>query len=264
MSHIQDLYKAQTYQVLSPSRKTASNGHVYLAFKISDGEKTYTAHAWAGQYHGPDELHHGQRVHITGQWRDYNGKFILKCKTIAPTQAKPLAQRKALTRIRAMLLKLPTSPLKTFVCEVFADPGILHAFLSLPASQHHHHAYPGGLFIHSVDTAWRIYINPSLQGREKNIAVVAALLHDIGKVATHTREGRLTSMGRYVNHDALTLSVLDAALKRLDARDEITALLLRHYLTWNPRKRSIPRSTGAAYVRTADMASTAVELQRGG
>ncbi|MCU7958605.1 MAG: TraI domain-containing protein [gamma proteobacterium symbiont of Bathyaustriella thionipta] len=262
MSDLSRLPHTQTYQVLHPARKTSRLGKDYLAFRISDGEHCFRAQAWVGEYVGPEQLLHGQQVHIRGQWVSFHHRPILRCRSIAPTQAAPLALEKARTRIRAMLLRLSHPWLQQFVANVFADAEVLQSFLSIPASRHHHHAYPGGLFIHSVDAAWKVFRNPALTESEKPVAVVAALLHDIGKVSTHTRSGEYTATGYYVDHEALTLTVLDEALGRLDEQDPRTALLLRHHLTWSPRKQPIPRAIGAAWVRTADQASAAGEMRR--
>lgn len=261
-NHFNPLYRSQTWQMLYPVRKYSCQGDAYWAFRISDGEHRYLAHAWEGEFHGPTNLEHGQRVHITGRWTNHQGQPLLRCRTLAPTEAEPLALRKARTRVRALLLKLPESPLKVFVRELFSEPAMLQPFLSLPASRHHHHAYAGGLFIHSVDCAWRVYRNPELAGKEKWIAVVAALLHDLGKMLTFHPDGTPTGMGRYVDHQALTLSVIDRALQHLDRCDEAAGHLLRHYLTWDPRRHPIPRNIGAAWVRLADQASVAAELGR--
>jgi hypothetical protein len=254
-------FESNVYQVIHPVKKKSCRGHRYMAFRITDGEQTYVAHAWEGQYFGPVSLEHGQTMHITGKWVCFNGISLLRCKTIAGTRAQPLAWKKARMRVRVMMLVMSCRPMKTFVQEVFSDRKLLESFMRIPASRHHHHAYPGGLFIHSVDAAWEVFRNSSLPKRDRDIAMTAALLHDVGKVVTHDPEGKLADMGRHVDHDALTLSVLDSPLRHLDKYDKEAALFLRHYLTWNPRKHAIPRSMGAAYVRVADMASVASGLR---
>jgi len=253
----------QTWQILYPRKKKSCTGRDYLAFRIHDGESSYIAHAWAGQYQGPEQLFHGQRMHITGYWVTYNAQPLLRCRTLSPTEAEPQALRRSKTRVRLLLYRMhPT--LKQFVRQVFSDERLLQGFMSLPASTGYHHAYPGGLFIHSVDAAWKCYRNPELKGQDKDTAIVAALLHDVGKVNSYTPEGILTAHGRFVDHDAETLSLLKSALKWLDTQDTQLGLLLRHYLTWHPRKRGIPQHIGALWVRTADQASTASECQRRG
>ncbi len=254
---------ARVYQVLYPRKKRSRGGHTYLAFQISDGDCSVTAHAWEGQYQGPDTLVHGQSVYITGRWVKFNGQDLLQCRTLSTATAAPDALHKAHTHARLMLHRLNTPLLHAFVLKVFEDEALLQAFLSLPASTGYHHGYKGGLFIHSVETAWTVYRNPALAGLDKDIAIIGALLHDIGKVNSYTPEGTLTAHGRHVDHDAESLLVLHPALQWLERQNKQLALQLKHCLSWNPKKRPVPLHPGALQVRFADQASTVAEVQRG-
>ena len=254
---------ARVYQVLHPRKKRSCGGHAYLAFQISDGDRSVTAHAWEGQYQGPASLVHGQSVYITGRWVKFNGQDLLQCRTLSTTTAASDALRKAHTRARLMLYRLTTPLLYTFILKVFEDEALLQAFLRLPASTGYHHGYSGGLFIHSVETAWTVYRNPALAGVESDIAIIGALLHDIGKVKSYTPDGTLTAHGRHVDHDAETLLVLHPALQWLERQNKHLALQLKHCLSWNPKKRAVPLYPGVLQVRFADQASTVAEIQRG-
>ena len=76
------------------------------------------------------------------------------------------------------------------------------------------------------------------QGGERDIAIVAALIHDIGKTMTLSSSGKRTSLGTLVDHDELTLEICAKAFARLDKHEGQSALLLRHILTCaNPGNR---------------------------
>jgi len=202
-------------------------------------------------------------VHILGKWVAFKGQSILRCHTITPTVKPPLALRKARTRARVLIHQLQTPLLKAFICKVFENKTLLKSFMTLPASTGYHHGYAGGLFIHSVDTAWRVYQSWECRGLDKDIAVVSALLHDIGKVNAYTEKRELTAHGRHVDHDAETLLILYEALQWLETQDGKLALRIKHYLTWNPKKRRTPLYPGVMQVRFADQSSTVAEIHRG-
>jgi 3'-5' exoribonuclease len=65
----------------------------------------------------------------------------------------------------------------------------------------------------------------------RDLAITAALLHDIGKIKTLSAQMKRTSVGRWVDHDALTLELCSAALLTLEKIDEKSAILLRHVWT---------------------------------
>ena len=253
-----------TFTFLYPKRKISRNGDSYTAFQINDGNQIINAYAWDGQFRGLKNLEHGQVIHLTGKWVPFNDQHIVQCRTIAPSEAEPTAVKQARFRIRAIMAWMQTDVLKEFVCRVFGDPELLEHFVSLPASQYHHHGYPQGLFIHSVDAAWRIFENPALQGEEKDLATVAALLHDIGKTKTFTKDKQRTVMGKLNRHEVLTLEVLSDALDWLDEEDVVLGAKLRHYLTWDPKKDPIPRLIGAELVKFVDHVSVANEISRSG
>jgi 3'-5' exoribonuclease len=153
--------------------------------------------------------------------------------------------------------------LRTLLCDVFRDPAIGRPFCRCPASIAHHHAYPGGLLVHSVEVAWRVFREP-LAPRAKALVVTAALLHDLGKVRCYTADGRRTALGAEVHHDALTLEMLAPALGALDRQWAAGAARLRRMLTWQPtRAQPAPPDQLTALLRDADRLSAGFEITLG-
>lgn len=91
-----------------------------------------------------------------------------------------------LKRLRSLFFSLRTSPYKAFWQAVFSDEAWLQEFMQIPASKNTHHAFPGGLFSHSIEIAeWTMSLMASMHHchvYEKDAAVTLALLHDAGKV----------------------------------------------------------------------------------
>lgn len=108
-----------------------------------------------------------------------------------------------------------------------------------PASLNYHHNYLGGLIQHSIEVAEAILYNESLSESEKQIGIVAALVHDIGKTKTMTPDLNRTSLGYFVDHDNLGLEICANAMLELEKHNEADAIQLRHALTCN--------TSGASY-----------------
>lgn len=68
---------------------------------------------------------------------------------------------------------------------VFAIPRILRPFLRLPASRQNHHAFPGGLAMHTLETVGLFeqlaQVGQPMAAVDIDIGRVACLLHDLGK-----------------------------------------------------------------------------------
>lgn len=84
-----------------------------------------------------------------------------------------------LLRLRSILGRLGPAAQATFVVAM-SEPRTQSRFLmGLAATDHH--TYPGGLFDQAVKAAGRAFHAPYANDRERDIATLAALFHDIGK-----------------------------------------------------------------------------------
>lgn len=87
----------------------------------------------------------------------------------------------AVCRLNLMQHWLDAPELSAFVEALMRDAELFPRFLTIPASKHHHHSYRGGLFVHSVDVAFRMFGSASIALEDKPLAVAAGLAHDLGK-----------------------------------------------------------------------------------
>jgi ribosomal protein L28 len=72
------------------------------------------------------------------------------------------------------------------------------------------------LLEHSIDVAERVVAQSQLNNVERDIAIVSALIHDIGKTKTLAPNCTRTSLGMVVDHTELTLEICAQALSKLD------------------------------------------------
>lgn len=121
--------------------------------------------------------------------------------------------------------------LRQFLRDVLLQPAIGLRYLQCPASLKYHHSYPGGLIRHSVSVAWNVSTMQTFNQLEGDIAIVAGLLHDIGKTKTLTPDMRRTAIGSLVDHAQLTLEICAAPLLELEKRAPGIAYQLKHAWT---------------------------------
>lgn len=137
-----------------------------------------------------------------------------------------------------MLDRLTIPSLREFVTTVLCNPEVRDRFLTAPASVEAHHNRPGGLIEHSMHVGRIVASMPALSDTERELGVVAALVHDIGKLRTYDAAGDRSDLGVVINHDALTLEMLAAPLQVLEERWPDGALSLRHLLVVDPERKS--------------------------
>lgn len=166
-----------------------------------------------------------------------------------------------LSFLEAIVERIQVPALKAFVLATLSDDTIAFPFVACPASFSYHHNYPGGLLRHSIECAQMVERYREFPAYRRDLGVVAALFHDIGKILTMTPQMRLTSLGATMDHDKLTLEVLAPHLRRLDAIWPGGGIDLRYLMTWRPGKRDsgLPKTPLANAVLAADRISSGID-----
>jgi 3'-5' exoribonuclease len=178
------------------------------------------------------------RVDALGNQPYFRCKFI-QSSSIALGQFRHVSQLPAalcpvphaLGAMQELISNISEPYLAEFVTNVLLQANIGIRFIQCPASLNHHHNYAGGLLEHSVEVAANFAREKGRTQQDKDLAVVAALLHDIGKTQTLTPDLTRTAIGNSVGHDDLTLEICAAALKILSAKHQGYADHLRHVWT---------------------------------
>lgn len=169
-----------------------------------------------------------------------------------------LPQTDSLHQVRSLIEKCPLAPIQDFLLEVFKDRALSTSFFTIPASLNYHHAFPGGLAVHSIETAQSAVsslLYPT--DEERALTLAAALLHDIGKIRTHHSDGYKTTEGRLIQHEQLTLELLAKPLQSLDKTWPDGAIALRYLLTCRSEKIKRPYLPCAIAINAADRLSSA-------
>ncbi len=164
---------------------------------------------------------------------------------VESSQYKP---QKLIDSIHRRVDKFIQDPhLKQLVLKILADHDEL--FRVMPAAQHMHHNYTGGLLEHVwsmsrigemlVDHYGSYYhtLNPPL---DKGLVMAAIIMHDIGKLRElkyHPVEARYTKEGSLVGHVLMGRDLVRETAKSIDGFPEETLLLLEHAILAHHGKR---------------------------
>jgi len=249
------------YIAKNPKRKLSQANRSYLLFDIQPKSLPIKAVAWEDNCNGLQNIFHGKSIGIEGYWQLFNGLWQVKCSSISILKREPQKISQAKVRLRAILSWIPESALRQFILRVFNDQNIFENFITVPGSICHHHAYFGGLLVHSVETAWQVFNNQQIPSKERYFGAVIALLHDVGKIWTYSDNKTRTELGLHVNHELLSLEILAPHLSWLDEIDAQLAITIRYALTWKKKNYDpIPKIDVIEAIKTADKLSAGASL----
>lgn len=261
-------------RIRHPLRKTASNGARYIIATIEDCGRSLKAYAWPEQCDLSTSVSDLDKVVVSGKIRDFNGGPLASITSFQPIESgrfDPLQlisssmcpDPQLLTRFKKIYSHLNNEILKGFISLVFSDDAFAIPFITLPASRKHHHSRAGGLLEHSLQCAEMVMTFKNFIEEHSDLAVVAALLHDAGKIVTLNNTCRSSPATWVLDHDALTLEVLAPYLKKLDLINTDMATALRYIWTWRHHRKGSPHPilTISEAVGAADRISSALDIE---
>jgi len=244
----------------------------YMVIRLGDVSGEVDGYCWQDRYKGPEDVAPGDIIKVSGVVNRFDGKWQLMVNEgirILVPETNPALLLPAhfcprpdlIERLARAIDTIATPVLKQFVIEVILDSKIIYPFVSVAGSCSQHHSYPGGTLEHSLECFDLVRAMPDLTEPERDIASVAALFHDIGKIRTN-RLHQLTPEGFWVHHNALTFEVLAVHLQGLDRQWQEAGSMLRHIWSALHKGHTRPMSSLVALVAFADQYSAERDNER--
>ncbi|MBT0666221.1 TraI domain-containing protein [Geobacter pelophilus] len=261
------------YRIRSLMLGTSRSGAPYASFELGDMTGSLKSYLWIDADYGPPNLTEMDHVSVSARLECLDGKcvgLVNSIQTIKDYGAHPVELIPAwqcpliclMPYLHQTVMVIESKPLRNFLVSIFDDDSIALPFVALPASRVNHHSYAGGLLEHSLECAEIIICMPQFSCETRELGVVAALMHDVGKIRTLSNASKLSHAGFLLNHEALTLEVLNPHLQKLDHEWSDGALALRYLLTWkNHTFRQFPLMTIAEAVLAADRISAGLSRE---
>jgi len=232
------------YRLIAFMAKLDRNNKPYWVIKLSDIHSCVTAYMFSVPENIMD-LHHGAMIQCEICIKYHKNIKYLHLVYLERASDKLSLEKSGLDSLPCVLCphkqllfvfcslvnSIKCHELRHFIAEVLIPSHICLGFIQAPASLNHHHNSPGGLIAHSIEVAQIVATMPWQDNEHRDLAITAALLHDIGKVKTLSAQIKRTRVGQWVDHDSLTLEICSNALLSLGQYNEKYATLLRHVWT---------------------------------
>lgn len=261
------------FRVCRSQVKLAKNGNKYWSLSLENSKGVVRAHIWGDRYRGREfTLDENKRIEVLGRVREFERRLIVDIQdcweiTRPDNDAWNLIPRRWFSqpgdaeRLCYLADQIETVALRDILGAVFSDDELTWSFLTLPASHRHHHSWRGGLFCHSLECAEMVAAIPGFRRIDTELGIVAALLHDIGKIRTQGSGSLRFQQRVLLPHDIFTLEILSPHLEQLDQQWPEGGISLRYLLTWKPG-RSVPAMTMAEIIACADRVSAGQDRER--
>lgn len=246
--YIRDISPGQTIQdifLLTEARSGQSRNGPYWSLLLQDNSGQMEAKVWSPLSQQHPNLSAGQVVQVRAQAATYRDKCQLTIDQLAVVDAaevdlagllppSPVDPEALLAEIETLCRReLAHKPWRALMKKILGDEEVRARLLAATGAKAVHHAYAGGLLEHTLAVARTCLALSDLYPRlDRQILLVAALLHDIGK-AWELSSGLArdyTDEGRLLGHIELGLSVIEPFLAKTKDLEPGLALHLRHLI----------------------------------
>ncbi|MFH1084421.1 MAG: HD domain-containing protein [Chloroflexota bacterium] len=266
--HLNSVLNKDPYLLREKSTSRTRQGGLMLRVLLSDRTGSINGVYFEVPGHVPEVLVVGRGVEVSGRVDEYRGQIQINLDRIAPvelhdlgeflpTARRPLQQlERELAEVRATLQQ---PQLAQLVAEVLDEPAMRAAFLRAPAAKYNHHACVGGLLEHTLDVVRLVTAACEIYPEaDRDLAVTAALLHDVGKVPSYDPlTFALTAPGILLTHLYLSAVLVEQALQTIPGFDGELRMRLLHAILAHHGKLEhgspvVPMTLEAMIVHNAD------------
>lgn len=222
----------------------AKNGKPYMTLRLMDKSGEIEGRVWDNVDTLAATFEKDDFIAIRSKATVYLGKMqliIAELKRVPeeqvcladflPESARAIAEMEQ--ELAALVESIADGHLRALIKAFVADEAFMALYRVAPAAKGMHHVYLGGLLEHSLAVARLVdAIVPLYSGINRDLLVVGALLHDVGKVRemTYLRSFDYTDEGKLLGHITIGVEMLHERVATIPGFPAELAMLLKHML----------------------------------
>lgn len=217
------------FRVARCLQRVSRTNNTYLVTELLDGVSSFRCYCWTPEIVDSLSLPEGALVAAEFITYEYQGTVRGRISDVemltSPTAEDIIATLPPtlcpipglVERLRAVVGSIRQPLLREFIGRAFGDYALAQRYFRVPASFGDHHAAPGGHAAHALEMALDTARTAILPKLHRDLAIVHAIFHDVGKIETHDHTSRSRELFRMIDHEALTLFILAEPLRWLEA-----------------------------------------------
>jgi 3'-5' exoribonuclease len=253
-------------------------GVKWLSLTLEDRTGTMHAKVWSDSLKMEYEGYRGQIVLLKGKVSYYAGRPDLSVEMMQVIQKEEIVLDELFRclepdkvvrykeNMKKMISILSDEALKKYISAILDDE-LLDRMARLPVKVNGHHSYRGGMLEHTCEVSMGVYyLLKSTAGLHStkidlNLAVVGAMLHDIGNLIVLEEDGYSFKVNRLhkLNGDAYDLHVYLQEARKQNWLDEKTFSLLLHVID-SSHENGEPKTLEAMIVRSVNQLSLEMSI----
>jgi 3'-5' exoribonuclease len=222
----------------------ARNGKPYMTLKLMDCTGEVEGRIWDRVDEFSARFNRDDFVNVSGKASVYLGRMQLVIQELnrldeaeidlvdfLPVSARPVDEMVA--ELQAVIDMLDDPDLKRLMEDFLSDADFMAGYTRAPAAKAMHHVCLGGLLEHSLAVAGLAAdISRRYPDLNRDLLVVGALLHDVGKVAElrYQRSFEYTDAGKLLGHIVIGVEMVEEKIRCLGNFPQDLAVHLKHLL----------------------------------
>ncbi len=231
-----------TFLVKSKGVMQARNGKPYLAMILGDCTGSVDTRVWTDDaVQLSEQFVEGDVIAIAGRAQWFQNRLQLVVDNLVPVEG-PVAMGDYLPRadmdsqakyeeLKATFAGLECSWTRKLATALLNHPEVASRYPLCPAAKTIHHAYLGGLLVHSLQLTKLVdAVLPYYPRLNRNILMFGAAFHDFGKVFELSYDGTFgyTDEGRLVGHITIGTVLIDREIRKIPDFPEELEWQLKH------------------------------------
>jgi len=205
------------------------NGQAYLALQLADRTGTIDTRVWENAESLAGRFQEGDVVAVHGRTHVFQNRLQLVVDQIARVEASEVelghylpGGDRDLSALYAELVTvfegLPNIWVRQLALALLNDPEIARRYRECPAAKTIHHAFLGGLLVHSLQLVKLAdAVLPFYPALDRDLVLFGCAFHDFGKIFELSWEGgfQYTDEGRLVGHITIGVQILDRKIREI-------------------------------------------------